>query len=75
MSFELFRKKSVKEEEFDSVMIKKEQMSDFDEKEINSEQFDFHDTEIVDENDLPDIIQVLFFLLFVKKNRTSFINF
>ena len=35
----------MKEEEFHSVMIKEEQMSDFDEKEINSEQFDFHDTE------------------------------
>ena len=58
MSFELFRKKSVEEEEFDVVVIRKEQMSDFDEKEINSEQFDFHDTEKVDENDLPDIIQL-----------------
>ena len=48
----------MEEEEFDFVVIKKEQMSDCDEKEINSEQFDFHDTEMVDENGLPDIIQV-----------------
>ena len=53
MSYELFGKKSVKAEEFDSVMIKEEQISDVDE---NCAKFDFHHTEseIVDENDLSD---------------------
>jgi hypothetical protein len=58
MSYELFGKKSVTEEEFDSVMIKEEQMSDFDEKENNCEQFDFHHTEMVEEGDLPEIGEV-----------------
>ena len=58
MSYELFGKKSVKEEEFDFVMIKEEQMSDFDETENNSEQIDFDPTEMVDEGNLPEIGEV-----------------
>ena len=58
LSYELFGKKSVKEEEFDFVMIKEEQMSDFDETENNSEQIDFDPTEMVDEGDLPEIGKV-----------------
>ena len=58
MSYELFGKKSVKEEEFDFVMIKEEQMSDCDETENNSEQIDFDPTEMVDEGDLPEIGEV-----------------
>ena len=58
MSYELFGKKSVTEEEFDSVMIKEEQMSDFDENENNSEQIDFDPAEMVDEGDLPEIGEV-----------------
>ena len=46
MSHELFGKKSVTLEEFDSVMIKEEQISDCDEKENNCEQFDFRHTEM-----------------------------
>ena len=58
MSYELFGKKSVTEEEFDSVMIKEEQMSDFDENESNCEQIDFDPAEMVDEGDLPEIGEV-----------------
>ena len=58
LSYELFGKKSVKEEEFDFVSIKEEQMSDCDETENNSEQFDFHYTEMVDDSDLPEIGEV-----------------
>ena len=54
MSFELFVKNSPKKEEFNSVPVKKEQMSDFYEKENDCEQFlsvlDY-DTKMVDEND------------------------
>ena len=57
MSSEAFGKKSVTEE-FDSVMIKEEQMSDFDEKENNCEQFDFYHTEMVEEGNLPEMCEV-----------------
>ena len=49
LSYELFGKKSVKEEEFDFVTIKEEQMSDYDETENNSKQIEFDPTEMVDE--------------------------
>ena len=52
MSYELFGKKSVTEEEFDSVMIKEGQMSDFDE----NIKVDF--AEMVGEGDLPEIGEV-----------------
>ena len=58
LSYELFGKKSVKEEEFDFVPIKEEQLSDFDETENNCEQIDFDPTEMVDEGDLPEICEV-----------------
>ena len=55
---EVFGKKSVTKE-FDSVMIKEEQMSDFDEKENNCEQFDFYHTEmVVEEGNLPELCEV-----------------
>ena len=41
MSHELFGNKSLKEGEFDSVMIKEEQISDVDEQDNNCEKFDF----------------------------------
>ena len=59
MSHELFRKKSVTVEDFDSVMIKEEQISDCDEKENNCEQFDFFHTEmVVEEGNLPELCEV-----------------
>ena len=50
MSHELFGKKSLKEGEFDSVMIKEEQISDVDEQDNNCVKFDFIHTEMVEEN-------------------------
>ena len=68
MSYELFgknkvlsyfgKKKSVKAKEFDSVMIKEEEMSGFSEKETNCEPFDFCQTEMVDLNDSRDFCEV-----------------
>ena len=55
MSHELFRKKSVTIEDFDSVMIKEEQISDCDEKENNCEQFDFRHNEMAVKIYLTDI--------------------
>ena len=58
MSYELFGKKSVREEEFDSVMIKEEQMSDFDENKSNCEQINFDPAEMVDKGGMPEIGEV-----------------
>ena len=58
MSHELFGKKSVTEEEYDSVKIKEEQISDCDEKENNFEQFDFRHTEMAVKIYSPDIGEV-----------------
>ena len=46
MSLELFGKKSLKEGEFDYVMIKEEQISDVDEQDNNCEKYDFIHSEL-----------------------------
>ena len=58
MSHELFGKKPVTEEEYDSVKIKEEQISDCDEKENNFKQFDFRHTEMAVKIYSPDIGEV-----------------
>ena len=55
LSHELFGKKSLIEGEFDSVVIKEEQISDVDEQDNNCEMFDFHHTEMVDDYNLSEV--------------------
>ena len=58
MSLELFGKKSLKEREFDYVMIKEEQISDVDEQDNNCEKYDFIHTDMIDKNNLSNIKKV-----------------